>query len=166
MSVIPVPVPPSLRKAKETETIRFFAPTMNVKCIMKSHHNAQIHKHKSLEFSRLYRPVPIVEREHIYRKIPTKKGSQNILVKKHMMPKTGPMHKLSPTLYRTSFGHRACQTFSSIRRELFLHRHAVGTSHVVEVEVISGTSEITKIQQDTLASEVRIYDIIAVSQHR
>ena len=42
----------------------------------------------------------------------------------------------------------------------------MGTSHVVEVEVVSGTSEITKIQQDTLASEVRVYDIIAVSQHR
>ena len=75
------------------------------------------------------------------------------------------MHKLSPTLYKTGFGHQACQTFSSIR-ELFLHRHPVGTSHVVEVEVISGTSEITKIQQDTLASEVRVYDIIAVSQYQ
>ena len=61
--------------------------------------------------------------------------------------------------------HRAYQTFPSIR-ELFLHQYAVGTSHVVEVEVIPGTSEITKIQQDTLASEVRVYDIIAVSQHQ
>ena len=164
MSVMPIPVPSYIRKAKEAEIIRFFAPTMNVKCIMKSH-NAQIHKHKSLEFSKLCRPIPITEREHKFRKIPTEKGSKNIYVKKHMMPATaGLKHKLSPTLYKTGFGHRACQTFSSIR-ELFLHRHSVGTTHVVEVEVISGTSEITKIQQDTLASEVRVYDIIAVSQH-
>ena len=85
-----------------------------------------------------------------------------------MWPKTGStehMHKLTPTMYRTNFGHRAYQTFPSIRRELLLHHHTVGTSQVIDVEVTPGKAEISKIQQETLVSEVRIYDdIIAVSQ--
>ena len=117
MSVIPIPVPSSLRKAKETEIIRFFAPTtMNVKCIMKSH-NAQIHKHKSLEFSKLCRPIPIVEREHKFRKIPTEKGSKNIFVKKHMTPATaGLKHKLSPTLYKTGVRPPSLSNFLILKR--------------------------------------------------
>ena len=114
MSVIPISVPSSIRKVKETEIIQFFAPTMNVKCIVKSRHNAQIHKQKSLEFSRLQRPVPIVQRERSCRAIPTQKGSQNILVKKHMMPKSGSMHKLCPTLYRTNFGQLSTLNYSRL----------------------------------------------------
>ena len=166
LSCIAVPCPKSLRKAKEIELIRHHSPTMNTQYRSKFRSDERLLKYKNVELSKLTRSVPIPNRSDGFRKLTTEKGKMNVVVKKCMT--TTPdqpdlVHKSSNTMFV-----QKCEGYPTVvhptLRDL-LHSKASLGERQTDIKVVLGKSEITRLENDQISSEIRLYDISALQPH-